>query len=333
MGNIPKVEKINILILEGLAIFFVMLVHSGTPNQVYAFFSYGLGALVFARGYQWKERSLKEILSSRILLVQTYYFAGLINTIVFLLIAPPSVVKYPKYEYFLNLLIGRMDRLDQVAVNAIPLWFFLMLFLAELMYYFVSKNNVLLIISIALALVLRMVPHEPLVFKIDAAIVSLPFFWLGKIWKKYNVKVSLLGFVLTTGGLLLISQTNGDISWNNQWFGKNGVIAFFGEFFAIIVIIFLSEVVKVLKVDGFFYKLAFNALFVIAYHMLLGSLLYVILSAFGIVIPDVMKVLNKMWYIYFAFDLAVVYLAIRYIPARVKSFLIGDFRRVVKRVR
>ena len=102
MWNVYEVEKINILILEGLAIFFVMLVHAGTPNYIYAFFSYGLGSLVFARGYQWKKRDFKELLSSRILLVQTYYVAGFINTAIFLLIAPANVLKYPKYTYLVN---------------------------------------------------------------------------------------------------------------------------------------------------------------------------------------------------------------------------------------
>jgi len=145
MKSIYKVEKINILILEGLAIFFVMLVHAGTPNYIYAFFSYGLGLLVFARGYQWKKRDFKELLSSRILLVQTYYVAGFINTIIFLLIAPANVQKYPKYTYLMNFLLGRMDKLDQVAVNAIPTWFFLMLFFAEILFYFVEKSKFLLI--------------------------------------------------------------------------------------------------------------------------------------------------------------------------------------------
>lgn len=325
-----KEQKLNILLLEGVAIFFVMLVHAGTPNYIYAFFSYGLSSLAFARGYQWKDRGFKELIKSRVLLVQAYYVAGIINTTIYLLLAPQNVLQHPRHVYIINYLLGRMDKLDQVAINAVPLWFFLMLFLAEIMYYFVNKSNFLLAGSIFLAIILRIIPHEPFIFKIDAAIVALPFFWLGKIWKKYNVKINYLDFVLAIVGLLLISQTNGDISWNNQWFGKNGIIALLGEFVAIIIVIYLSEIVKKFRIDTFFNKLAFNALFVIGYHMLLGSLLYVILSIFGIVISDVMPLLNKVWYIYFAFDLLIVYLAIRYLPTKVKSLLIGDFRRVLK---
>jgi len=331
MKSIYKVEKINILILEGLAIFFVMLVHAGTPNYIYAFFSYGLGSLVFARGYQWKKRDFKELLSSRILLVQTYYVAGFINTIIFLLIAPANVQKYPKYTYLMNFLLGRMDKLDQVAVNAIPTWFFLMLFFAEILFYFVEKSKFLLIFSIIGSFVFRIFAHEPLPFKIDAAIVALPFFWIGREWKKRNLSISIVDFMLATVGLILISQVNGDISWNNQWFGKSGIISFLGEVLAIVVIAFLSDLVKKLKIDKFFLRLSMNALFVISYHMLLGSLIYVGMSLFGLVISDVMAFLNKYWYIYFALDLILVYLAITYLPSKVKALMVGDFRRLIRK--
>ncbi|WP_372589182.1 hypothetical protein QQE94_08700 [Fervidobacterium pennivorans subsp. shakshaketiis] len=331
MKSIYKVEKINILILEGLAIFFVMLVHAGTPNYIYAFFSYGLGSLVFARGYQWKKRDFKELLSSRILLVQTYYVAGFINTIIFLLIAPANVQKYPKYTYLMNFLLGRMDKLDQVAVNAIPTWFFLMLFFAEILFYFVEKSKFLLIFSIIGSFVFRIFAHEPLPFKIDTAIVALPFFWIGREWKKRNLSISIVDFMLATVGLILISQVNGDISWNNQWFGKSGIISFLGEVLAIVVIAFLSDLVKKLKIDKFFLRLSMNALFVISYHILLGSLIYVLINSLGVVISDVMVFLNKFWYIYFTLDLILVYLAITYLPSKVKVLLIGDLRRLLSK--
>jgi len=331
MWNVYKVEKINILILEGLAIFFVMLVHAGTPNYIYAFFSYGLGSLVFARGYQWKKRDFKELLSSRILLVQTYYVAGFINTAIFLLIAPANVLKYPKYTYLVNFLLGRMDKLDQVAVNAIPTWFFLMLFFAEILYYFAEKSTFLLIFLSAISFSLRIFVHEPLPFKIDAAIVAFPFFWIGREWKKNNLKISVIDFVLATIGLVLISQVNGDISWNNQWFGKSGIISFLGGVLAIVVIAFLSDLVKKLKIDKLFLRLSMNALFVISYHILLGSLIYVLMNLFGVVISDVMVFLNKFWYIYFTLDLILVYLAITYLPSKVKVLLIGDLRRLLSK--
>jgi hypothetical protein len=331
MWNVYKVEKINILVLEGLAIFFVMLVHAGTPNYIYAFFSYGLGSLVFARGYQWKERNLTDIISSRVLLLQTYYVAGFINTLIFLLIAPSNVMNYPKRVYLTNFLIGRMDKLDQVAVNAIPVWFFLMLFFAEILFYFVEKSKFLLIFSIIGSFVFRIFAHEPLPFKIDAAIVALPFFWIGREWKKRNLSVSIVDFMLATVGLILISQVNGDISWNNQWFGKSGIISFLGEVLAIVVIVFLSDLVKKLKIDKSFLRLSMNALFVISYHILLGSLIYVVLSFFGLVISDVMVFLNKFWYIYFTLDLILVYLAITYLPSKVKVLLIGDLRRLLSK--
>ncbi|AFG35908.1 hypothetical protein Ferpe_1858 [Fervidobacterium pennivorans DSM 9078] len=329
MKSIYKVEKINILILEGLAIFFVMLVHAGTPNYIYAFFSYGLGSLVFARGYQWKERNLKDIIASRILLLQTYYVAGFINTLIFLLIAPSNVMNYPKRVYLTNFLIGRMDKLDQVAVNAIPVWFFLMLFLAEILFNIVEKSRFLLFVSILGSFAFRIFEHEPLPFKIDAAIVSLPFFWIGREWKKRNLSVSIVDFMLATVGLILISQVNGDISWNNQWFGKSGVISFFGEILAIIIIVFLSDLVKKIKIDKFFLKLSINALFVISYHMLVGSLVYVVMNLFGIVISDVVGFLNKFWYVYFSLDLILVYLTISYLPSKVKALMIGDLRRII----
>ncbi|WP_448375160.1 hypothetical protein [Fervidobacterium sp.] len=329
MRGIYKVEKINILILEGLAIFFVMLVHAGTPNYIYAFFSYGLGSLVFARGYQWKERALKDIIASRTLLLQTYYVAGFINTLIFLLVAPSNVMNYPKHIYLTNFLTGRMDKLDQVAVNAIPVWFFLMLFLAEILFYFVEKSKFVLIFLTVVSFAFRILAHEPLPFKIDAAIVAIPFFWIGREWKKRNLSVSIMDFMLATAGLNLISQVNGDISWNNQWFGKSGIISFLGEVLAIVVIVFLSDLVKKINIDKFFLRLSMNALFVISYHMLFGSLIYVGLNLFGLAISDVMGFLNRFWYIYFTIDLILVYLAISYLPSKVKALMVGDLRRVI----
>jgi len=72
-----KESKINVLLMEGITIFFVIFVHSGTPNQVYAFFSYGLSAMCFARGYQWRDRTFKELVKSRFQLVKTYYLLDL----------------------------------------------------------------------------------------------------------------------------------------------------------------------------------------------------------------------------------------------------------------
>jgi hypothetical protein len=224
-----------------------------------------------------------------------------------------------------------MDKLDQVAVNAIPTWFFLMLFFAEILFYFVEKSKFLLIFSIIGSFVFRIFAHEPLPFKIDAAIVALPFFWIGREWKKRNLSISVVDFMLATVGLILISQVNGDISWNNQWFGKSGIISFLGEVLAIVVIAFLSDLVKKLKIDKFFLRLSMNALFVISYHILLGSLIYVLINSLGVVISDVMVFLNKFWYIYFTLDLILVYLAITYLPSKVKVLLIGDLRRLLSK--
>jgi len=67
---------------------------------------------------------------------------------------------------------------------------------------------------------------------------------MGRIWKENKYTVKRTDFLLSVAGLILISQTNGDISWNNQWFGKNGLIAFLGEILGALIVIYLAEIVK-----------------------------------------------------------------------------------------
>ncbi|HOQ39678.1 MAG TPA: hypothetical protein PKI14_09030 [Fervidobacterium sp.] len=328
-----KESKVNVLLMEGVAIFFVMFVHSGTPNKIYAFFSYGLSSLIFARGYQWRERTFKELIKSRIQLLKTYYFAGLINSLAFLLVVPSKFLTTSKWNYFLNFLIGRLDKLDQIPITIVPLWFFLMLFFAELMYWLLKKNGLILALAVISSILLRLFPHEPLPFKLDTAFSAIPFFVIGSIWKEKRYQVRLLDFILSVLGLVFISQTNGDISWNNQWFGKNGLIAFLGEILAMFVIIYLADAIKTLKLDKFFYKISFNSLFIVSYHFLLGNLISLPFILISGNLSDPMSVLHSFWYIHFPLVLILVFVCIQFIPQRVRSFLIGDFRRMKKGVR
>ncbi len=327
-----KESKINILLMEGITIFFVMFVHSGTPNQVYAFFSYGLSAMCFARGYQWRDRTFKELVKSRLQLVKTYYFAGLVNTLLFLII-PSRFLPISKGSYFLNFVIGRLDRLDQIPITVVQFWFFLMLFFAEIFYWIFEKNKFLLSASLVLSLLLRLIPHAPVPLKLDAALCTIPFFVMGKIWKKNKYVVKRTDFLLSIVGLILISQTNGDISWNNQWFGKNGLIAFLGEILGALIIIYLAEIVKMLKIDKFFYKIAFNSLFVISYHMLLESIISIPFIFLVGNISDPMFAIHKFWYVIFPLVLISVFACLKFIPQRIRNFLIGDFKRMKKGVR
>ncbi|MGC8902434.1 MAG: hypothetical protein ACP5KD_03650 [Fervidobacterium sp.] len=324
--SFPKKAKLNILTMEGLAIFSVILVHSGTPNSIYSFFSYGLSSLIFARGYQWKAKDFKQVLSSRIQLLITYYFAGFINTLIFLLLAPKNFITTSKWKYFFNFLTGRLDKLSEIPINVVPLWFFLMLFFAETLYAILYKNTYLLYIFSIFAVILRIIPHAPLPFKLDTALCSIPFFLIGKKWKEKNYDISFLTFLLSFVGLVVISQYNGDISWNTQWFGKNGLIAFLGEILAVLIIIYLSSVVRQLRLDSFFNKLALNSLFIISYHFLFGTLLYFPFTLVFGKINDPMPLLHKYWYIHFALNLTLIMLAIKYLPRKIRNFLVGGFR-------
>lgn len=326
-----KGSKVNILLMEGITIFFVMFVHSGTPNQIYAFFSYGLSAMIFARGYQWRDRTFKELIKSRFQLVKTYYFAGLINTLLFLAI-PSQFLPVSKKTYFVNFITGRLDNLNEIPITVVQFWFFLMLFFAEIFYWLLKKNKTLLALSVLTAVLLRMIPHEPLPFKLDVAFSAIPFFVMGRVWKdrKYNVKFS--DFLLSTAGLILISQTNGDISWNTQWFGKNGLIAFLGEILGVFMVIYLSEVVKMLKVEKFFYKIAFNSLFVISYHMLIECIVSIPFILATNTISDPMIAIHRFWYIIFPLVLVLVFVCLKFIPQKTRNFLVGDFSKMRKGV-
>lgn len=325
-----KESKINVLLIEGVAIFLIMFIHSGTPDSIYAFLSYGLSCLIFARGYQWRDKSFKELINSRIQLLETYYFAGLINTVIFILVVPREFLTTSKWNYFLNFAFGKLSDLNQVPLTMIPLWFLLMLFFAELIYWLVRKNKIILWASVAFSIFLRTVPHTILPFELSAAFSALPFFVMGRAWKEKGYKVKFIDFALAVAGLVLISQTNGDVSWNSQSFGKNGLISFLGEILGTIMIIYLSELTKMIKIDKFFYKIAFNSLFIISYHYLLGTLLYFPFNILFGGIDDPVALLHNLWYIHFPIVLLLVFTCIKFIPQKAKKFLVGDFKHFSK---
>lgn len=318
-------QRINVLLIEGIALLLVMFVHSGTPNFIYAPMSYGIASFIFARGYQWRERRFAEFFRSRVRLITTYYWAGLINTALFLAVVPSKFLPAPKLEYFKNFLLCRLDRLDRIPINIVPTWFLTMLFFAELYYHLLRKNKILLYVAMAASILLRLFPHEPWPLKLDTALLAVPFFHIGALWRERELEADSLAFTLSCFGLVLITVANGDISWNTMAFGRNGLIAVLGEFLTIPAIVFPSVILRGSKLEPFFLKLSMNALFVLSYHFLIGSLLalpFVILTSSY---SNPVSVLHRVWFLHFPIVLAVVLIIISKVPRRLLGFLTGDF--------
>lgn len=324
---VSEKEKPNALLMEGIGIFCVMFVHSGTPNSIYALFSYGLASFIFARGYQWKERPFQQFVLSRVRLLITYYWTGMINTALFFIVVPKKFLSTSRVDYLLNFLVVRLDRLHEIPINIVPTWFLVMLFISEVAYYWLRKNKLLILLSFFVALLVRVTTLGPLPFKIDAAILSIPFFYIGEICKKRGTKFSFREFSLSLLALAMVSYANGDISWNAGIFGKNGLIAFAGELLTIPIVAYLSGLVKkvrIINLESFFYKLSFNALFVISYHFTIGSIIAIpFLLYFGTLSP--VSVLNRVWFLHFPLVLMAVVAIIEKVPRKLLNFLTGMF--------
>lgn len=324
-----KEEKPNALLMEGIGIFCVMLVHSGTPDKLYAFFSYGLASFIFARGFLWKERPFYQFVQSRIRLVITYYWAGLLNSLLFFLVVPERFLTKSRIDYFVNFLIVRLDRLNEIPINIVPTWFLVMLFIAELIYYWVRKSKYLVFLSFAAALIVRTIRLGPLPFKIDAAIAALPFFSLGELWRKRRIGFGMSEFLISLPVLAGISYFNGDISWNASAFGKNGLISLVGEILTIPLVAYVSGVLKKVRcvnLESFFYKLSFNALFIISYHFTVGAIIALpLLLFFGANLSSPVETLQKVWFIHFPLVLLCVYLIVEKSSQKMLSALTGTF--------
>jgi len=324
-----KLIKLNILTLEGLAIFLVVLVHFPLPKSVAMFLSYGLPVFIFARGYQWKERNLKEIISARILLLETYFTAGILNTILFLLVVPEQYIVTNWYNYFLNILLCKTSG-NNVAINVVPLWFFFVIFFSEVLFSLIKNKKLLISIFILISFWFRVFLKFPLPFKIDLIIMAIPFYLIGYLWKKYQPRVNFLDFLLSVFGLIIISHFNGHIVWNDAKYGRNGIISFLGEVLAIIIAIYLSKIIKLLQLENFFLTFAFNALFVVSYHISIGGVVALPLIYF-FNINDPIKYFEKFWFINTPITLTVVWLMIKYTPKKIKLALIGDFRKLINK--
>jgi len=320
-------KKLNILVLEGFILLVVILLHTTAPKPLIIFFSYGIPILFFIRGYQWRDRTLQEIFSGRIQLIKTYYTAGIIGTILFVLFSPNEFVNYKPIQYFLNMIIANVKKGDEIAIIIAPIWFLMTLFITDIFYTIIRKNKVIGSTILVLCILLRLFKLPPLPFRITTVIYGLPYVELGRIWKSKNLKVNFYQLILAISTLLAISYFNGEISWYIHSF-NNVLLTLIGEFSAIIISVWIGIALTSSIFKEFLQKVALNALFIFGYHGIIGVLIafiYIpILKFFQSI--DLLTFVSKIWFLHYILTVTIIMYLTQILPKNVKYFLTGNFR-------
>ncbi|WP_313098785.1 acyltransferase family protein [Epilithonimonas sp.] len=119
----------------------------------------------------------------------------------------------------------------------VPCWFFISLFWVKLFYQFSLKR--LKVISMILILTFLIIllkyfksRNIDLLLSLDSAIMALPFYYCGTLFKRYKIEFSLskitLIFISAISAIMTVSLSilNGRVSINACYFGKSLIIAY-----------------------------------------------------------------------------------------------------------
>ncbi|MCX7653999.1 MAG: hypothetical protein N2Z58_04920 [Fervidobacterium sp.] len=325
-------RNFNPLVVEGLILLIVIMLHTFAPKLLVTFFSYGIPVLFFVRGYQWHDRPFRNLIFSRLQLILTYYFVGILGTILFVLFSPEEILIYQRQEYFKNLLLARVIKGDEIAIIIAPLWFLLALFVSDVFYHFSRKNTTILITVILFGIALRFLGLKPLLFRIGTALISIPFTEIGRWAKEKRVNIKWYALLISLAVFIVIVLVNGEVSWYTHNF-HNVLLTFIGEFSLLPIALFVGSTITNTFVKNFLQKLAMNALFVFSYHGIISALVAImyfpIIKAIGF--TDIFNFLYKFWYVHFSLTVFALIISINYIPNNIKRILIGDVRFLIAR--
>ncbi len=310
---------------RGLALVLVIFAHSFLPWRLFEFITYIIVIFPFLSGYLYKDRSTKDVIKSRWTFLLTYYYAGAINYILWVYLAPADFKKADNLTYLKNFLLVRTDLLDQVPPLLVPLWYLVFLFFVEVIYSIASRTRTI-ILAIAIGIILRFYNNLYLPFKIDVAFAGLYMFEIGRLFRKKEkpMNFSWVIVILLLILILIVWYFNGPTEWNMDSYGKNPLVSIIGEIACVFIFVWIAKSIeknKFLSVSfGKFFKFfSDNGIFILSYHLLIGSLSVLVLSLLGLNVTE--QSMRDYWYIAFIIMLFSTYLVTSILPKKVKDFL------------
>ncbi len=317
---------------KGFTVLLVVLAHSMIPYSFFEFLSYGISVFPFISGYLQKSMELKTFLIKRWRYLFWYYYVGLINTVLWIILTPQSLRTSSSWEYLKNFLIVKTDIINSIPLNVVPLWFFVMLFFLELIYILVEKNLFLKWSVILLGFALRFFFPGSLPFKLDVAISGLITFEIGVQFRKTQEAQKLKTVLNNYHRLILISVSLvtwwaiykyfGGLDWNADFFGKNPFFGLIAEFSCIVFMTNLSIIFSYAGFEKLFTFISKNIVGIIGYHILIGSILYFPFSLFG---SNPIELVKTYWYVYYVLTLTMILLIFKFLPEKVINSLTGQF--------
>ncbi len=316
---------------RGFAVISVIFAHAAYLH-VGKFMSYGVVIFPFISGYLFKQTDTITFLKRKWRYLLWYYYIGSVFTILWIILVPSGYKTTSNVEYVKNFLLVRSDLYNAFPLAAVPLWYFVMIFFAELLYTAVQKNTIFKWGFIFLGLISRFFFSGSLPFKIDVTISVLIFIELGKEFRKLKnlnryfkemkdvkrIIVIFTSFLL----LLLVFNFNGPIDWNSDNYGKYPIIALFGELLALVFAVNFSMILAKFGLANLLMFSSRNIVGMVGYHSFFGYLLYFPLV---FLVDNPLLFAEKYWYLSFVSMLTVTYIVFRYSPTFLKRLLIGDF--------
>ncbi len=310
---------------RGLALVFVIFAHSFLPRRLFEFITYIIVVFPFLSGYLYKDKSPKEVVKKRWTFLLTYYYAGAINYILWVYLAPVNFKNVDNLTYLKNFLLVRTDLLDQVPPLLVPLWYLVFLFFVEVIYSIASRTKTV-IFAIVIGIILRVYNNTYLPFKIDVVFAGLYMFEIGRLFRKIEKPIKFLWamVIVLLIVLVIVWYFNGPTEWNLDKYGKNPFVSIIGEIACVFIFIWIAKSIeknKFLTVSfgNFFKFFSDNGIFVLSYHLLIGSLSIFVLILFGLNVTE--KSMRDYWYITFLIMFFSTYLVTLILPKKVKDFL------------
>ncbi|HOI34684.1 MAG TPA: acyltransferase family protein [Mesotoga infera] len=329
-----KMDRIAwIDISRGFLMSLVVLFHTLPPQLVADLINPAACTFFFLSGLISRDAPIIFSIKKRFKqLMVPYYFMSLINLGIWLLawvISKRAELDLPVIDVVWNILLVR-TALGIMPFNIIPLWFLPAVFVMEI-YYILFKRLKILTIGILVGFVSMFFFRGSLPFKIDVALAVTPYFALGKAMQEKKDRIPKISWPVLLVAFAIYASSSflcGEVYLMEDYFGPQPLIYIVAALSGIVSIIGVSRIIeKFRKMADFFSRIGRNTLFVLGYHIAAGVLVYPLFDLFG----DPIEILRKFWILYWFINILVVYLAIRFLPTGVVSFLSGIFPVHIKR--
>ncbi|MFN3692073.1 MAG: acyltransferase family protein [Fervidobacterium sp.] len=320
---------------RGFGMIAVIFAHSQIPWNLFRLISFLIVVFPFLSGYLHKPKSFKDLLRKRYQLVLSYYYMGFINYIIWILLVPEEIKKADNLTYLKNFLLVKTDLFTEIPLGIVPMWYLIYIFIAEITYY-ISKKWKLLYPIIIFGILLRFYNQLTLPFKLDVVLSTLYILELGRIFRDKKLEIKYYLGIISFFIWGIIAQTNNGVNWNCDEYGINPILALIGEISTVLAVVWTMQSIEKITIlrESFgrlFKRFSENSLFVLGYHILLGSLVIVFLMLIGFNVTE--ENIKRYWYITFIIMFFSTYISILFIPNKLKRLLTTPLMKLSRDVK